>query len=120
MHRSCMGRDDFLWAQILAVIAFILSGAGWYLSWAAGLICVVILLLECCCDLPYELFTVAGVCAIIAAIAQFLAAAGFVQFGQTGLDIHADHLLIIAVIAGLLWVFAAGVALRVGGGCRRC
>ena len=101
------------------MIAFILSIAGWYLAWAAGLVCVVVLLVECCCDLPFELHTVAGVCAIIAAIGEFLAAAGLVEFTDAGLDIHRDHMIVIAVIAGLCWIFAAGVLLRTGG-CRRC
>ena len=129
---NCYGRDDILWAQIFAVIAFILSIAeGWYVAWAAGLICVVILVIVgcCCCgDLPYELATIAGVCAIIAAVGEFLAAGGLVEFNNeipTGLlgvvdnTIHPDHLVVVAVIAGILWFLAGVVAFR-SSGCGGC
>lgn len=111
----CCGRDELLWAQILAVIALLISVAGWWLAWAAGLVAVIILILDCCCNMPSGLFTVAGVCAMIAAIGEFLVAAKVVDFTtQDRIDISVDNMMIMAIIAGLLWVFASVVALQYG------
>jgi hypothetical protein len=111
--RSC-GRDELLIAQIFAVIALLISVAGWWLAWVAGLVATIILLLACCCDFDYSLFTVAGICGIIASIGEFLVAASVVDFSSSGMDISPDNMMIMAIIAGLLWVFVAVVALQYG------
>lgn len=114
-YRNRCGRDELLIAQILAVIALLISVAGWWLAWVAGLIAVIILLLECCCDMPPALFTVAGICGIIASIGEFLVAASVVDFTTNGsVNISQDNLMIMAIVAGLLWIFAAVVALQYG------
>jgi len=97
------------------VIALIISVAGWWLAWVAGLIATIILLLACCCDFDSCLFTIAGICGIIAAIGEFLVAASVVDFStRDSIGVSADNMMIMAIIAGLLWVFAAVVALQYG------
>jgi hypothetical protein len=113
-ERYSCGRDDLIWAQILAVIALIISVAGWWLAWAAGVVAVVILLLDCCCVLDHVFFLIAGIAAMIAAIGEFLVAAAVVEFGHA--EIHADNQVIMAIIAGVFWVFAAVVAMSYGRG----
>lgn len=102
-------------AQILAVIALLISVAGWWLAWVAGLAAVVILLLDCCCNMSPALYTVAGVCGIIAAIAEFLVAAKAVDFtAGRPIDLSEDNMMLMSIVAGLFWIFAAVVALQYG------
>ena len=103
-------------AQILAIVAFLISVAGWYLAWLAGLIALIILLLECFCDLSRSMFMVAGIFGFIAAIGEFLVAAGVVEFGPASqnMSITSDGLFVMAIIAGILWLIAASVALQYG------
>ena len=109
------GRDELLIAQILAVIALLISVAGWWLAWIAGLVAVILLLLACCLDMPPALFTTAGICGIIAAVGEFLVAASVVDFSAGDrVNISEDNMMIMAIVAGLLWVFAGVVALQYG------
>ena len=98
-------------AQICAVIAFIISVAGWWLAWVAGLIAVIILLLECCVNVHRNGFFVAAICAVIAAVSQFLVAAGVVNYTflacDSGCALSTSSGLIMAIIAGILWVIVA-------------
>ena len=97
------------------MIALLISVAGWWLAWVAGVIAVIILLLDCCLDMPPALFTIAGICGIIASIGEFLVAASVVDFTTAGsINISQDTLMIMAIVAGLFWVFAAVVALQYG------
>jgi len=115
VHTHRCGRDELLIAQILAVIALLISVAGWLLSWIAGLIAVIILLCACCCDFDPVIFTIAGICGIIASVGEFLVAAEVVDFTTNdSIDVSQDTLFIMAIVAGLLWVFAAVVCLQYG------
>ena len=93
-----------------------ISVAGWYLAWLAGLVAIIILLLECCCDLSRGMFLVAAIFGLIAAIGEFLVAAGVVDFGPASqnLSIGGDGLFAMALIAGILWLLAASVAYQYG------
>ena len=103
-------------AQVLAIIAFLISVAGWYVAWLAGLLALIILLLECCCDISRGMFMAAAVLGFVAAIGEFLVAAGVVDFTLTTghLAISTDGLFIMAIVAGVLWLIAASVAYQYG------
>jgi len=103
-------------AQILSVIAFLISVAGWYLSWVAGLLAMIILLLACCIDMPRGMFMAAAILGFIAAIGEILVAAGVVDFSLDSgtLGISNDGLLIMAIVAAVMWIFASSVAYQYG------
>jgi len=101
------------------VFAFLISVAGWWLAWIAGLLATIILLLACCIDMPRGMFMAAAICGFIAAIGEFLVAAGVVDYtilqnDSLNIDIGNSSLMIMAIIAGVLWVVAAGVAYDYG------
>jgi len=100
------------------VFAFLISVAGWWLAWIAGLLATIILLLACCIDMPRGMFLAAAICGFIAAIGEFLVAAGVVDYTTIlqydSLNINNSSLMIMAIIAGVLWVIATGVAYDYG------
>jgi len=106
--------DRLLAAQLCAVIAFIISMAGWWLSWVAGLLAMIILLLACCIDMHRNLFGAAAVFAIIAAVGEFLVAAGVVEYSVFACEndclISIDNALILSIVAGVLWCIVAMTA----------
>lgn len=115
IHYSCF-QNELLWAQILSVIALFISVAGWWLAWAAGLAAVIILLLDCCVNMKRVMFTVAGVCAFIAAVGEVLVATSMVDFGGRGfLGLSSNNMMIMAIVATVFWVIAGLVALKYGG-----
>ncbi|CAJ1936635.1 unnamed protein product [Cylindrotheca closterium] len=112
--------NNLLCAQILSVIAFILSLAGWWLAWVAGLIATIILWIACCCGLPRLVWVAVSVMAVIAAIGEILALAGVVGGDRIycGNDSCGGPVgtIIIAVVALVSWVVVASVAWRQGEG----
>lgn len=75
---------------------------------------MVILLLACCIDLHQNLFGAAAVFALIAAVGEFLVAAGVVEYSIFSCDgdclISTDTALILSIVAGVLWCIAAMTA----------
>ncbi|CAJ1936637.1 unnamed protein product [Cylindrotheca closterium] len=106
--------NGLLCAQILSVVAFILSLAGWWLAWVSGLIATIILWVACCCGLPRLVWITVSVMAVIAAFGEILAVAGVVGGARfyCGNDTCGGPVgtIIIAVVALVSWLIVASVA----------
>ena len=106
-------------AQIVSIVALVLSLAGWFLAWIAGIIAVIILWLACCMNLPRMAWIAATVLSAISAIGELLVLIGVVEgsvyCGGDGCGGRVGT-IIIGIIALIFWLFVGLVSWRQGDG----
>lgn len=116
--------DSLLFAQVMALAAFFIGLSGWYISFVAGSVCLGILILACCVRFDRDIFGVAGICALIAALGNFLVAARATDLSvmcrEERCGFTDEHLAILAAVGGILWVVVAFFCFDMDrGSCRR-
>ena len=103
-----------LGAQILSLVAFFLSLAGWWLAWVSGLIVVIALWVACCIPYPRVLWIIIAILSAIAAIGEILVVAGAVDenlyCGGDKCSINKAGAIVMSVIAILSWIGVGYVA----------
>lgn len=101
---------QLLVAQILSVVAFLLSLAGWWLAWISGLIAMIALLVACCVAYPRCLWIVIALLALIAAVSELLVLIGVVSqdkaiyCGGGSCAMGKAGTVIISVVALISWL----------------
>ena len=111
--------DNAILPAILSALAFLLSLAGWWVTWLAGLITMIIWVIALCVDLPHQVMQSACVFAIIAFVGELLVAlrifdqASIVCTDEwcSSLD-TTTNLVIVAIIATVLWAIVALISYR--------
>jgi hypothetical protein len=115
----CSNNNQLLLAQIISVVALILSLAGWFLAWIAGIIAVIILWLACCMPLPRMAWVAVAVLSAIAALGELLVLIGVVEgsvyCGGEGCGGRVGT-IIIGIIALISWLLVGTLSCRQGEG----
>ena len=114
-HRS----QELLVAQVLSVVAFILSLAGWWLAWIAGLIAMIALMIACCAQYPRVVWIIISLLAITAAVGELLVLIGVVGQHMSycgGGRCGTPAVIVIGVLALLSWLGVGVISLRQGDG----
>ena len=111
--------NQLLFAQVLSIVALLLSLAGWFLAWISGIIAVVILFLACCINMPRPAWIAVTVLGVIAAVGELLVLVGVVEgsvyCGGEGCGGRVGT-IIIGIIALLSWLIVAMISWRQGDG----
>ena len=95
-------------------MAFLLSLAGWWLAWIAGLIVVIVWVLAVCCDLPDVVMKSALIGAVVALIGEVLVAISVFDASAviTFSEFSSSTLTIISIVGCVLWAVAAVISYR--------
>ena len=118
MTPLCSCNNHLLGAQVLAVIAFFISLAGWWLAWISGLVALIILLLGCCITFDKNVWLVVGILSAIAAVGEFLVTIRVVDdnlyCGGNSADcvISETGTIILSVVALILWALVSLVTIN--------
>jgi hypothetical protein len=117
-NRFCNSNNKkhLLLAQLLSVVALVLSSlAGWHLAWICGIIVVILLFVACCTTLPRVVWIVVTILSVIAAVGELLVLIGVVQgsvyCGDEGCGGRVGT-IVIGIIALLSWLIVARVSWR--------
>ena len=108
--------NDAVVPALIAVIAFILSLAGWWIAWISGLVAMIICLVQVCADLPGMFDLTTAILACIAAVGDFLVAIRLVDgtavCAGDNCFLNSLGVTIVAIVAVLLWLVVAVMAWR--------
>ena len=113
-HNPNENSNDAILPAIVSVLAFLLSLAGWWLAWIAGLIAAIVWVLAVCCDLPDVVMKSALIGAIVALICEVLVAISVFDAGAvvTFSEFSSSTLTIISIVACVLWAVVAVISYR--------
>lgn len=98
--------NDAIVPALLSVFAFILSLAGWWLAWVAGLITMAIWVLAMCCDLPEMIMKSTLVFGIIAFVGELLVALRVFDVSivcDNCSFLNTTNIMIVSIVATVLW-----------------
>lgn len=117
--------NSLIGAQILSLVAFLLSLAGWWLAWISGLIVVIALWIACCVGYPRVMWVVLAVLSAIAAVGELLVLIGVVDnnfdayCGNGNCSMGDTAYIIIGIVSLISWLVVASVAYQQGEGSGR-
>jgi len=103
---------DAILPAVLAIFAFVLSLAGWWLAWIAGLIAMALWVLAMCCDLPVAAMKAALVAAVIAFVGEVLVAIRVFDATISFTELSTTNLTIVSIVACVLWAVVSVISYR--------
>lgn len=103
-------------AQVLSVLGFLISIAGWWITWIAGLACMILLLCAACCRVAKAPLLISAVLGVVVAIGQIFVVVNAADFlimcmndahSDTNVDKYCKESFIrtLGIVGILLWTF---------------
>ena len=115
LRRSGGSERNLIGAQIISVLAFVLSLAGWWLAWISGLIVMIALWIACCVSYPRIMWMILAALSCIAAVGELLVLIGVVS-SNFDTNIGNAGYIVIGIIAMISWLGVGYVAFNQGDG----